>query len=87
MHVSIGATRTRGHTARFQFGRTSRPSFLHTYSTTAAAGGRAGANPLDLLAELGDLGDMDMRKMVDEAFNVSKCVEGLGWFGCGWLSA
>lgn len=25
---------------------------------------------MDLLAQLGDFGDMDMRKMVDEAFNV-----------------
>lgn len=37
---------------------------------TGLAGLADSDNPLDLLAGLGDLGDLDMGKFVDEAFNV-----------------
>ena len=56
---------------RFDDTRTYPPPSTPPLPTAGLGGGDfGGADPMELLAELGGLGDGDMRKLVDEAFNV-----------------
>lgn len=49
-----------------------RTTLIHTHTELVGSDGLDGTDPLDLLASLGNMGDIDMRKLVDEAFNVRR---------------